>query len=66
MVHEHPNLSEFKKNAPYDGMVFIHKDKIIKIKSKYFLTVDLRYDANNKVFLDASGNVYKKKISQYK
>ena len=54
----HPHLIEFREKVTYDGIIIIVKNKIIKIKNKSLLTVDLKYDANNKFFFDGNGNVY--------
>ena len=51
-------ITEFIQLAPVDGEIIIKERKIIKIKPQKYLTVDLRYDAEGKVFLDADGNVY--------
>ena len=52
------NLVEFSHNVKNDGLIIIKKDKIIKKKPKEKLTVDLIYDENIGVFLDADKNTY--------
>ena len=57
----HKYLKEFKKRAPFDGIILYSsgeiKDEIIKIKPLDLLTVDLQYEGND-IFLDANNNVY--------
>lgn len=58
MQQQHPHLKEFIEKASHDGWIFLEDDSIIKIKEKASLTVDLQYDKQEDVFLDADGNVY--------
>lgn len=54
----HPNIKEFINRVKTDGHIYIYKNKIIKIKHKNELTVDLKYDKENGIFLDDDGIVY--------
>ena len=56
----HIFLKEFKKMAPYDGIIIYPSnncDEIIKVKPFNLLTVDLQYD-DNLIFLDSDSNCY--------
>ena len=52
-------IKEFQFKVRNDGIIIIVGDKIIKIKPKEKLTVDLIYDINIRSFLDMNKNVYK-------
>ena len=53
-----PILDEYRRRVLTDGQIVITDDVVIKIKEKCHLTVDLLYDADHRVFLDANKNVY--------
>ena len=49
---------EFAACVKTDGKILIKDDIIIKIKPRQKMTVDLLFDEEDNVFLDADGNVY--------
>ena len=58
----HPNIEEFIKLVKTDGQIYIYENEIIKIKHKNELTIDLKYDKKNGIFLDDDGIVYFPKV----
>ena len=53
-----PILDEYRRRVMSDGLIVITDDVVIKIKEKCDLTVDLLYDADHHIFLDANNIVY--------
>lgn len=51
-------VAEYTNSTKTDGMIIITGNEIIKIKDESHLTVDLRYDEEDHVFVDANMNVY--------
>ena len=51
-------VAEYTNSTKTDGMIIITGNEIIKIKDESHLTVDLRYDEEDHIFVDANKNVY--------
>ena len=49
---------EYRKKVKTDGIIIINANDLIKVKNENELTVDLRYDIDHHLFLDANKNVY--------